>query len=126
MKKAFPLTNIIRHTLIVFFMLTILLPLAWVLLLSIKSMPDSMRGNLWPRKFDFNHYAYVFEKIDTLTEPIQQHLHYLSNRSVDFYLRCTRRLCDCSSASQGQPFLGDSSGTLTLFSNSSGLHHFSL
>ena len=28
MKKAFPLTNIIRHTLIVFFMLTILLPLA--------------------------------------------------------------------------------------------------
>ena len=65
MKKAFPLTNIIRHTLIVFFMLTILLPLAWVLLLSIKSMPDSMRGNLWPRKFDFNHYAYVFEKITT-------------------------------------------------------------
>ena len=58
MKKALPLTNIIRHTLIVFFMLTILLPLAWVLLLSIKSMPDSMRGNLWPRKFDFNHYAY--------------------------------------------------------------------
>jgi len=40
MKKEFPLTNIIRHTLIVFFMLTILLPLAWVLLLSIKSMPD--------------------------------------------------------------------------------------
>ncbi|NBR83709.1 MAG: carbohydrate ABC transporter permease, partial [Flavobacteriia bacterium] len=49
-------------------MLTILLPLAWVLLLSIKSMPDSMRGNLWPRKFDFNHYAYVFEKIDTLPQ----------------------------------------------------------
>ncbi|MDG2198966.1 MAG: carbohydrate ABC transporter permease [SAR324 cluster bacterium] len=68
MKKELPLTNIIRHTLIVFFMLTILLPLAWVLLLSIKSMPDSMRGSLWPRKFDFNHYAYVFEKIDTLPQ----------------------------------------------------------
>ena len=68
MKKEFPLTNIIRHTLIVFFMLTILLPLAWVLLLSIKSMPDSMRGSLWPRKFDFNHYTYVFEKIDTLPQ----------------------------------------------------------
>ena len=25
-----------------------------------------MRGDFWPRKFDFTHYAYVFEKIDTL------------------------------------------------------------
>jgi ABC-type glycerol-3-phosphate transport system permease component len=57
---------IIRHAVINFFMLTILLPLAWVLLLSIKSLPDSMRGQLWPRKFDFSHYGYVFDKIDTL------------------------------------------------------------
>ena len=78
MKKAFPLTNIIRHTLIVFFMLTILLPLAWVLLLSIKSMTDSMRGNLWPRKFDFNHYAYVFEKIDTLPQTLFHSLYITS------------------------------------------------
>ena len=49
-----------------FFLLTILLPLAWVLLLSIKSLPDSMTGRLWPRKFDFTHYGYVFAKIDTL------------------------------------------------------------
>ena len=27
-----------------------------------------MRGNLWPRKFDFNHYAYVFEKIAYLSD----------------------------------------------------------
>ena len=57
---------IIRHTVIIFFLLTILLPLAWVLLLSIKSLPDSMRGQLWPRRFDFSHYGYVFDKIDTL------------------------------------------------------------
>ena len=25
-----------------------------------------MRGDFWPRKFDFTHYSYVFEKIDTL------------------------------------------------------------
>jgi ABC-type glycerol-3-phosphate transport system permease component len=25
-----------------------------------------MRGNFWPRKFDFSPYAYVFEKIETL------------------------------------------------------------
>ncbi len=57
---------IIRHGVINLFMLIILLPLVWVALLSIKSLPDSMRGALWPRKFDFTHYAYVIEKIDTL------------------------------------------------------------
>ena len=57
---------IIRHAFINFFLLTILLPLLWVLLLSIKSLPDSMSGRLWPRQFDFTHYAYVFQKIDTL------------------------------------------------------------
>jgi ABC-type glycerol-3-phosphate transport system permease component len=48
------------------FMVIILLPLAWVFMMSIKSRPDSMRGEFWPRKFDFTHYSYVFEKIDTL------------------------------------------------------------
>jgi ABC-type glycerol-3-phosphate transport system permease component len=57
---------IIRHVVINFFLLTILLPLFWVLLLSIKSLPDSMSGTLWPRRFDFSHYGYVFDKIDTL------------------------------------------------------------
>jgi ABC-type glycerol-3-phosphate transport system permease component len=57
---------IIRHGVINLFMLIILLPLLWVFLLSIKSLPDSMRGSLWPRVFDFTHYGYVLEKIDTL------------------------------------------------------------
>ena len=57
---------VIRHGIILFFCAIILLPLLWVLLLSVKSMPDSMRGNLWPRSFDFTHYGYVLEKIDTL------------------------------------------------------------
>jgi len=57
---------IVRHAVIIFFCTIIILPLLWVLLLSIKSLPDSMRGNLWPRNFDFSHYAYVLEKIDTL------------------------------------------------------------
>ena len=35
-------------------------------MMSIKSRPDAMRGDFWPRKFDFTHYGYVFEKIDTL------------------------------------------------------------
>jgi len=57
---------IIRHAVINLFMIIILAPLAWVLIMSVKSRPDSMRGDFWPRKFDFTHYGYVFEKIDTL------------------------------------------------------------
>ena len=35
---------VLRHIVINIFMLAIILPLVWVLLLSIKSLPDSMRG----------------------------------------------------------------------------------
>lgn len=54
------------HLVINFFVLIILLPLAWVLLLSIKSIPDAYTGALWPENFDFTHYAFVLQKIDTL------------------------------------------------------------
>ena len=57
---------IVRHAVIIFFMVIILAPLAWVLMMSIKSLPDSMRGDFWPRKFDFSHYSFVFERIHTL------------------------------------------------------------
>ncbi len=57
---------IARHLVINFFVLIILLPLAWVLLLSIKSIPDAYTGALWPENFDFSHYAFVLQKIDTL------------------------------------------------------------
>ena len=65
-KSASRRKTVLRHVTINIFLLIILLPLAWVGVLSIKSLPDSMRGNLWPRRFDFSHYAYVFDKIDTL------------------------------------------------------------
>ncbi|MFZ5673342.1 MAG: carbohydrate ABC transporter permease [Pseudomonadota bacterium] len=58
--------SLIRHGVINIFMVIILAPLAWVLMMSIKSRPDAMRGDFWPRKFDFGTYAYVFDKIDTL------------------------------------------------------------
>jgi ABC-type glycerol-3-phosphate transport system permease component len=59
-------SDVIRHALILLFVAIILLPLAWVLLMSVKTLPDAMRGNLWPRTFDFTHYSYVFERIATL------------------------------------------------------------
>jgi len=57
---------IVRHGVINLFNLIILLPLAWVLMMSLKTLPDAMRGDFWPRTFDFTHYSYVFERIDTL------------------------------------------------------------
>ena len=45
-----------------------ILPLAWVLLLSVKSIPDAYTGDFWPKQFDFSHYAYVFEAIPTLIQ----------------------------------------------------------
>ena len=57
---------IVRHGVINLFNLIIILPLAWVLMMSLKTLPDAMRGDFWPRTFDFTHYSYVFERIDTL------------------------------------------------------------
>ena len=56
----------LRHAVINLFNLAILLPLAWVLLLSVKSLPDATRGDFWPKHFDFTHYSYVFHHIATL------------------------------------------------------------
>ena len=58
--------SILGHVIINFFNLIILLPLAWVLLMSVKSLPDAMRGNIWPKHFDFTHYSFVFHRIATL------------------------------------------------------------
>jgi ABC-type glycerol-3-phosphate transport system permease component len=57
---------VVRHGVINLFNLIIILPLCWVLMMSVKSLPDAMRGDFWPRKFDFTHYSYVFERISTL------------------------------------------------------------
>jgi ABC-type glycerol-3-phosphate transport system permease component len=65
-RKRKQVNTVIHHLIINFFMLIILLPLAWVFLLSIKSIPDAYTGKLWPDQFDFSHYQYVIEKIDTL------------------------------------------------------------
>jgi ABC-type glycerol-3-phosphate transport system permease component len=57
---------LIGHGIIWIFMAIILLPLVWVLIMSVKSLPDAMQGALWPSRFDFSHYGYVFQKIETL------------------------------------------------------------
>jgi ABC-type glycerol-3-phosphate transport system permease component len=59
--------DVIRHAIIIFFLLIIVLPLLWVLLLSVRSIPDAYTAGFWPREWDFSHYAYVLNGIPTLT-----------------------------------------------------------
>ena len=44
----------------------ILVPLLWVILMSVKSLRDAYTGTLWPEVFDFTHYAYVFQKMPSV------------------------------------------------------------
>lgn len=67
-KRPVGFGTILRHAILIFFCLVILLPILWVLLLSIKSIPDSVTGEFWPKQFDFSHYAYVWGHIHTLPQ----------------------------------------------------------
>ena len=59
---------ILRNVTLVIFCITILFPIAWVLLLSVKSLPDAYQNEIWPTVFDFGHYAYSLQKIQTLPQ----------------------------------------------------------
>src|SRR3954470_17919216 len=63
-----PIRGILLHGTLIFFCAIVLLPLLWVLLLSVKSIPDAYTGDFWPKQFDFSHYAYVFQAIPTLIQ----------------------------------------------------------
>lgn len=65
-KRRIRLSTILMHAIIIFFCLIIILPIAWVLLMSVKSIPDAYTGQLWPTQFDFSHYQYVFDHIPTI------------------------------------------------------------
>ena len=58
--------TVARHVVLALFAFTILFPIAWVLLLSVKSLPDAYQNEIWPKHFDFGHYTYSLEKIPTL------------------------------------------------------------
>jgi ABC-type glycerol-3-phosphate transport system permease component len=60
--------TVVRHVVLAIFALVIILPIVWVLLLSVKSLPDAYQNEIWPKTFDFNHYRYSLEKIPTLQQ----------------------------------------------------------
>jgi len=60
--------TVLRHVVLAIFALVIALPLIWVLLLSVKSLPDAYQNEIWPKTFDFSHYAYSLHRIPTLPQ----------------------------------------------------------
>lgn len=58
--------TIARHVVLGTFVLIVLLPIVWVLLLSVKSLPDAYQNEVWPKQFDFSHYTYSLRHIETL------------------------------------------------------------
>ena len=58
-QQRVPVWTIIRHAVLIFFCALVIFPLLWVLLLSIKSLPDAYQNHIWPNAFDFSHYGYA-------------------------------------------------------------------
>jgi ABC-type glycerol-3-phosphate transport system permease component len=67
-KRGVRASSILLHATLIFFCLVIVVPLFYVLLMSVKSLPDAYTGDLWPKQFDFTHYAYVFEKMPNVLQ----------------------------------------------------------
>jgi|SRR5579884_223852 len=58
--------TVVRHIVLALFAAVILFPIAWVILLSIKSLPDAYQNYIWPHHFDFTNYAGALEQIPTI------------------------------------------------------------
>lgn len=74
-RRRIPWRTALMHGIIIFFCLVVLIPLLWVILMSVKSLRDAYTGTLWPEVFDFTHYAYVFQKMPSV-------LHNFSNSII--------------------------------------------
>lgn len=59
---------IVRHVALAIFALVILLPIVWVLLMSVKSLPDAYQNEIFPKVYDFTHYGYSLQRIPTLPQ----------------------------------------------------------
>jgi ABC-type glycerol-3-phosphate transport system permease component len=57
-----------RHLVLAVFAAVTLFPVLWVLLLSIKSLPEANQNEIWPRTFDFSHYGYALQSFTTLPQ----------------------------------------------------------
>ena len=67
-KRKFPIWVVLKHVVIISVCLSILFPIAWVILLSVKSLPDAYQNEIWPKVFDFTHYSYAWDKLPSLRQ----------------------------------------------------------
>jgi ABC-type glycerol-3-phosphate transport system permease component len=63
--------SVAKHGILLTACAVILFPLAWVLLLSVKSLPDAYTNRIWPHDFDFDAYSRVTTSIETLPQNLQ-------------------------------------------------------
>ncbi len=64
-RRGFPWGNVVKHAVLILFCLVVLLPLFWVVMLSIKSLPDGAQNYLWPKNFAaplYKHYEWMWTK----------------------------------------------------------------
>ncbi|TML68145.1 MAG: carbohydrate ABC transporter permease [Actinobacteria bacterium] len=60
--------GVVTHGVLLSACAVILFPLVWVLLLSVKSLPDAYTNRIWPHHFDFTSYHRALTSIDTLPQ----------------------------------------------------------
>ncbi|MCC6314791.1 MAG: carbohydrate ABC transporter permease [Thermomicrobiales bacterium] len=59
--------TVARHVVLALFAIVILFPIVWVLIMSVKTLPDAYQNEIWPAHgFDFAHYGQALQQIDTL------------------------------------------------------------
>ena len=84
---------IIRHAVINFFMVIILAPLAWVLIMSVKSRPELDARRLLAAQIRFHPlWLRVRQDRHAPDQPVQQHLRHHRDGPADHRLRRARRL----------------------------------
>lgn len=67
-KRKWPIWVALKHAVIITVCLSILFPIFWVILLSVKSLPDAYQNEIWPKTFDFTHYRYAWDKLPSLRQ----------------------------------------------------------
>lgn len=68
-KRRFPWQKVGLHAVLIFWCLIVVLPLLWVILLSLKSLPDAYQRYVWPKDFMepiSAHYKWVWEERGTV------------------------------------------------------------
>lgn len=62
-KQGLRLSTVALHAVLIFFCLVIILPLLWVVLMSVKPVPDAYSGRLLPSQLDLTHYGYALQRL---------------------------------------------------------------